>query len=163
MNTTETDLILAEQVLRYMREHGCTLSTAESCTSGRIAATLTSVSGASDYFQGSLVVYQNHLKTRLLGVPEDLIEKHDVVSEPVVRAMVQGCLAFFHTDFAIASTGYTGGGSDRVPSGTVWLGWGSKEAIHTLCLTTSNGREANTAHAAQAAIQGFIESLPIGS
>lgn len=159
MNSTKRDLELATQIREWMVSHGKTLSCAESCTSGRIAATLTSVSGASDYFQGGMLVYQNWLKTEYLGVSQELIDENDVVSEIVVRQMVQGCLKRFQTDFAIASTGYTGGGSDRVPRGTVWIGWGAPDDIHTLCLTTDAGREINTINAAAAAVFSFYKYI----
>ena len=153
MNTTTEDRELAEQIRQYMVSHHLTLATAESCTSGRIAATLTSVSGASDYFQGGMVVYQNELKTRFLGVSPELIAEHDVVSEAVVRQMAEGCLALYGTDYCICSTGYTGGGSERVASGTIWLAYGRKGDIHTHCLHLDASREDNTAMASLTAVK----------
>ena len=153
MNTTTEDRELAEQIRQYMVSHHLTLATAESCTSGRIAATLTSVSGASDYFQGAMVVYQNALKTRFLGVSPELIAEHDVVSETVVRQMAKGCLELYGTDSCICSTGYTGGGSERVASGTIWLAYGRKGDIHTHCLHLDASREDNTAMAALTAVK----------
>ena len=153
MNTTTEDRELAEQIRQYMVSHHLTLATAESCTSGRIAATLTSVSGASDYFQGGMVVYQNELKTRFLGVSPELIAEHDVVSEAVVRQMAKGCLELYGTDYCICSTGYTGGGSERVASGTIWLAYGRKGDIHTHCLHLDASREDNTAMATLTAVK----------
>lgn len=136
-----------------------TLSTAESCTSGRIAAKLTSVSGASEYFQGSLVAYQDALKIRFLGVEAQTIKEHDVVSREVVQQMVRGAIRLFGTDYAIASTGYTGAGANGIPAGTVWLGWGSEDDVHTLCLEGDHGREANTEEAANVAIEEFYKYI----
>ena len=153
MKTTTEDRELAERIRQYMVSHHLTLATAESCTSGRIAATLTSVSGASDYFQGGMVVYQNELKTRFLGVSPELIAEHDVVSEAVVRQMAEGCLELYGTDYCICSTGYTGGGSERVASGTIWLAYGRKGDIHTHCLHLDTSREDNTATAALTAVK----------
>jgi len=155
MNASTESRKLADLIREKMIDKHYTLSTAESCTSGRIAAILTSVSGASDYFQGGMVVYQDQLKERFLGVSEETIKNHDVVSREVVEQMVRGCCKLFNTDFAIASTGYTGGGSDKVPSGTVWIGWGSKDEVHTFCLTEDKGREQNTSHAAANAVKKF--------
>lgn len=140
---------LARRIRERMVERGWTLASAESCTSGRVAAMLTSISGASDYFQGSLVAYQDHLKVQHLGVRQDDIDQHDVVSQPVVEQMVRGCCALFHTDLAVASTGYTGAGSQRVPAGTVWLAWGSADEVHSVCITTGQERESNTQMAAE--------------
>ena len=153
MKTTIEDRELAERIRQYMVSHHLTLATAESCTSGRIAATLTSVSGASDYFQGGMIVYQNALKTRFLGVSPELIAEHDVVSEAVVRQMAEGCLELYGTDYCICSTGYTGGGSERVASGTIWLAYGRKGDIHTHCLHLDASREDNTAMAALTAVK----------
>jgi len=159
MHTTDDELLLADQIRLWMTSRSKTLSTAESCTSGRIAAILTSVSGASDYYQGGMVVYQDELKTRFLGVSPELIAEHDVVSEAVVRKMAEGCLECYHTDYAICSTGYTGGGSERVERGTVWLAFGKKGQIRTLCLTGDLGREQNTARAARTAVYELAQFL----
>lgn len=154
-----TNKEISEQIRKWMVQHGKTLSTAESCTSGRIAAILTSVSGASEYFQGGLAAYQDSIKMQFLGVKAETIAQHDVVSRQVVEEMVRGCVKMFNTDYAIASTGYTGAGCNGIPSGTVWLGWGNANEIHTICLTEDNGREANTANAASTAVRCFLEDL----
>jgi len=150
---------IAEQIQAIMIAHSKTLSTAESCTSGRIAALLTTISGASNYFQGGLVAYQDHLKVQYLGVSPEDIERYDVVSQPVVEQMVRGACQLFGTDFALASTGYAGTGTERIPSGTIWIGWGSQDDVHSLCLTEDNGREANTQHAVDTVLQEFLKYL----
>ncbi|MCR5313381.1 MAG: CinA family protein [Bacteroidaceae bacterium] len=159
MYTTDTDKKIAEAIKERMCKLGKTLSTAESCTSGRIAATLTSVDGASEYVQGGLVAYQDDVKSRFLGVPPSLIKEYDVVSEPVVKAMVAGACKMFDTDFAIASTGYAGSGSNGISSGTIWIGWGGGKDIHAKCLNENLGREANTAHAAECAVREFLDYI----
>lgn len=156
---TEENKTLALEVLALMRERGLTLATAESCTSGRIAALLTSVSGASDYFQGALVAYQNHIKVEKLGVSAQDIEQFDVVSQPVVEQMVRGCCQLFNTDYALASTGYAEGGTDTIPAGTIWVAWGSKEEVHTHCITTNIDRETNTQNAAETVVRLFLNYL----
>lgn len=159
MRASETDIEIAECIRAFMVANGKSLSTAESCTSGRIAASLTSVSGASDYFQGGMVVYQNQLKEKFLGVSDTTIANHDVVSSEVVTEMVKGCCRLFGTDYAIASTGYTGTGSDKVPSGTIWIGMGTATEVVAFCLTEDNGRETNTSSAAYYAIEKFKEYI----
>lgn len=133
-----------------------TLSTAESCTGGGMAAALTSVSGSSGYFQGGLVAYQNRLKEQFLGVSEADIQQYDVVSQPVVEQMVRGACALFHTHCALASTGYAGGGNGIIPQGTIWIAWGTASEVHSLCLHGDAGREANTAHAVAEALSHFL-------
>ena len=85
MKKLTDNFLLAQEIRTRMVETGKTLSTAESCTSGRIAATLTQVPGASDYFQGGLIAYQDHLKVRYLDVRQEDIDTYDVVSQPVVE------------------------------------------------------------------------------
>ena len=136
-----------------------TVSTAESCTSGRIAASLTQISGASDYFQGGIVCYQDELKVRFLGVNPDDIRQFDVVSQPVVEQMVRGACQLFHTDFAMASTGYAGGGMNGIPDGTIWVGWGSADDVHSLVICKDNGREINTENAVETVLSSMADWL----
>lgn len=148
-----------EEIQRRMITAGKTLATAESCTSGGIAREITKVAGSSDYFQGGLVAYQDRLKIQLLGVKAEDIAKYDVVSEPVVRQMVRGACQLFNTDYAIASTGYAGEGFNGIPSGTIWIAWGSSKDNCTMCLTQNIDRETNTENAIQKALEGLLSKL----
>lgn len=145
-----------KDILTSRRE---TLSTAESCTAGQVASALTSVSGASEYFQGGIVAYQNWVKVRELGVSADDIDAYDVVSRQVVEQMVKGSCTKFGTDYALATTGYADKGNGRVPDGTIWLGWGSASEQHTLCLHLDGTREANTRLASQTLLECFLDFL----
>ena len=106
-----------------LREKGETVGTAESCTGGLIAHKLTSISGSSDYFLGSVVSYANEVKVNSLGVSESDLEELGAVSEQVVRQMAEGARKVLHTSYAIATSGVAGptGGTDEKPVGTVWL------------------------------------------
>ncbi len=109
---------------RRLRERGATLSVAESCTSGLLAARITDVAGSSDYFVGGFLVYTDALKTRLLGVPASILEQHGAVSEPVAQAMAAGARERTGSTFALSVTGVAGptGGTPEVPVGTVCIG-----------------------------------------
>lgn len=144
---------------RHLLQRGETLATAESCTSGRVAATLTTLSGASGYFQGGLVAYQDRLKTAFLGVEEETITEHDVVSQPVVEQMVKGACRLFSTTYALASTGYADQGSERVPGGTIWLAWGRADDVHSRVLHLSKTREENTDTAVRVLLHEFSKYL----
>ena len=109
-----------------------TISTAESCTGGRIAAAITARSGASRYFQGGVVAYQNEVKEQLLGVPPEMIEEYDVVSRPVAEQMVRGACRLFHSDYALASTGYAEAWEGHEVE--IWVAWGSETDVHSICL-----------------------------
>jgi nicotinamide-nucleotide amidase len=93
---------------RLLTQQNKTLATAESCTGGKIAQTLTAVPGASKYFKGSVVSYDTTVKIEVLGLPESLIEEHTVVSAAVASAMALSVKRIMKTDYAIATTGNAG-------------------------------------------------------
>jgi nicotinamide-nucleotide amidase len=108
---------------RLMTEKGFTLATAESCTGGKIASTLTSVSGASNYFKGSVVSYATQTKIDVLGVSKNTIDKYGVVSAQVASEMALGIQKLMQVDYAIATTGNAGPakGDSSVDLGIVFI------------------------------------------
>ncbi len=132
----EGDILMAERVLQLLRESGSTLTTAESCTGGLIASMLTRIPGASDSFHAGFVTYDNAIKHSVLAVSEASLASEGAVSETVVKQMATGALERSGADYAIAVSGIAGpdGGTPDKPVGTVWLAWGSRDALHTRCL-----------------------------
>lgn len=122
---------VADEVVARLLD-GRTVSVAESCTGGMIAARLTDRPGASERFLGGVVAYTNEAKSDLLGVDPELIARHGAVSQEVVEAMADGAIHRFGSDFAIAVTGIAGpdGGTDEKPVGTVWI-----------CAASADGRK----------------------
>jgi nicotinamide-nucleotide amidase len=116
-----------------------TISTAESCTGGMLASLLTKMSGSSAYFKGSILSYSNEIKTELLEVPNEILQKFGAVSEETVREMLIGCRKKFKTDIVCATSGIEGpdGGSKDKPVGTVYVGvkWGEKMIIERCYFT----------------------------
>lgn len=108
-----------------------TLSTAESCTGGKIAHKITSNAGSSAYFEGSIVSYSNSVKMKNLGVKSYTLEKFGPVSEQTVIEMAQGVIKALNTDYSIAVSGVAGpsGGTKEKPVGTVWIAVASKENV----------------------------------
>lgn len=106
-----------------MRKH---IAFAESCTGGALAAHVTAQPGASQYFAGSIVCYQEHVKRDVLNVSTQSLEKYGAVSEQVAIEMLAGVLRIMSADFGIAVTGIAGpgGGTPETPVGTIWLAWG---------------------------------------
>ena len=104
---------LEEAVFQLLRERGKTLSAAESCTGGLIAKRLTDLPGSSAVFKGGVVSYTNAVKESVLGVPHQLLEEYGAVSEPVARAMAEGCRKVCGSDLAVAVTGVAGPDSDE--------------------------------------------------
>jgi nicotinamide-nucleotide amidase len=155
----------AEEVSSVIQEiliaQGKTLSTAESCTGGGIAAEITAISGSSAYFQGGLVAYQNRVKIEMLGVHPETIDTYDVVSEEVVKEMVQCACKLFGTDYAIASSGCAGptGGTEQIPVGTIWIACGSRDSILTKRLSGDLGRIPNVERATQEALKLMLQFL----
>jgi len=119
----EEDDTLAVAVGRLLNERNETLSVAESCTGGMLAKLITDVPGSSAYFVEGVVSYANEAKTRLLGVPAELIAAHGAVSAEVAEAMARGCRERSGADYALATTGVAGpaGGTAAKPVGLVYL------------------------------------------
>ncbi len=110
-------------VAGLLREQGRTVSVAESCTGGLITDRLTDIPGSSLYLERGLVTYSNRSKTDLLGVTEDILQKHGAVSEETARLMAEGVRKLAGTDLGLATTGIAGpdGGSEAKPVGTVFI------------------------------------------
>lgn len=114
----------AQQVLGdVLQQKKLTIATAESCTGGNIATLITSISGSSNYFSGSVVAYATNVKTSVLNVNEKDIEEFTVVSEQVSEQMAKGVRKLLNTDIAISTTGVAGPnkGEDGKDVGTAWV------------------------------------------
>ena len=124
---------MAEIVLRRARGRGLTLATAESCTGGNIAHSLTAVPGSSDVYLGGVVSYANAVKEGVLGVASETLAAHGAVSREVVTMMTEGARRITGADVAVATSGIAGpgGGTPDKPVGTVWM-----------AVATSTGTEA---------------------
>lgn len=138
-----------------------TISTAESCTAGRIASLLTSYPGASTYFRGGLVAYSDEIKTNMLHVDANVIAEKTPASEEVVRQMVIGANELFKSDYAVAVSGYAGpGGPDPktgIRVGTIWVAVGNADNLITMKLNEDEGREHNIQKAVAAAMHMLVE------
>jgi len=127
---------ITEKIIQRLQEERATITFAESCTGGRIAAAFTAIAGASSVLNGSCVAYANHIKTQWLGVDESLLLTEGAVSEACVRQMLEGALKMANADYAIAVSGIAGpgGGTQTKPVGTVFIGiqTPSQTSIHHL-------------------------------
>ena len=122
-----------------------TVATAESCTGGSVAKMLTSISGSSAYFNGSIVSYTNQSKVDLLNVNNNDIDNFGAVSQQVVEQMAEGVRNKLHTDYGISTSGIAGpsGGTKEKPVGTVWIAVASKNRIVSKKLKLGYNRERN--------------------
>lgn len=113
------------QLNKLLAERGApTLATAESCTGGSVASRITSVSGSSAYYLGSVVSYSNEVKHNVLDVSWSVLEERGAVSAECARAMAIGVRKLIGSDIAVSTTGIAGpaGGTPRKPVGLVYIG-----------------------------------------
>ncbi len=111
-----------EHIHQAFIQHKWTLSLAESCTGGALAARLTRLPGCSNYFLGSIISYSNSLKINILGVDPHILQQLGAVSSEVVRQMAEGVMRLTKSDYSIAVSGIAGpeGGTPQKPVGTIW-------------------------------------------
>jgi nicotinamide-nucleotide amidase len=136
---------LEQNIGDLLTDRKVTLGTAESCTGGYLAHLITSVSGSSAYYKGSIISYANEVKQDLLGVSKDTLEQFGAVSEQTVSEMITGALSQLKVDIVIAISGVAGpsGGSEEKPVGTVFIGIGTNQKTIVKKLSFTNHRERN--------------------
>lgn len=162
LNHSENELNQSARTLvTLLKEHGLTVTTAESCTGGLVSAAITSVPGASAVLDGAIVTYSPAVKGRFLEIDPSILYEVGVVSEECAKAMAEGAAKLFAADASIAVTGNAGpsAGDPAAPVGTVYI------AV-TLCgvatvrrLSLSGDRDAVREAAAKAAIQLLCEQI----
>ncbi|MGD2051960.1 MAG: competence/damage-inducible protein A [Acidimicrobiia bacterium] len=140
-------------VLGEVERRGWSLATAESATAGMVAARLTSVAGASRTFRGGVVAYQDDVKTGVLGVPEDVVAHHGVVSEATACAMADRAAVLFGTEVAVAVTGSAGPEPQERPVGTMVVAVRTPEGTRARSLHFPGDRERVRVYATTAALQ----------
>ena len=157
------DISLEALAGRLLKQQGKTIATAESCTGGRLAAALNAQSGASAYYMGSVVAYDNSVKTNILGVSPETLNTDGAVSESTVRQMAEGVRILLHTDYAIATSGIAGptGGTPDKPVGTVWIAWATPEGTQAQCFHFGAAREREqiTLRAVTEALVRLVKTL----
>lgn len=138
----EEDESLETIIGKQLTVLGKTLATAESCTGGKIAESLTSIAGASNFFKGSIVSYATQSKIDVLHISEELIKQYSVVSAQVAEAMATNVLQIFNTDYAIATTGNAGPtkGDADAEVGTVFIAIATKSRVYSEIFNFGNHR-----------------------
>jgi len=139
------------------------LASAESCTGGWIAKTMTDIAGSSAWFDCGMVVYSYEAKQAMLGVQPHTLETHGAVSRETALEMVAGALVHSGASLAVAVTGIAGpgGGSADKPVGTVWIAWKRRgDYAHAECFHFDGDREAVRRHTVAAALHGLDALLP---
>ena len=131
-----------------------TLSSAESCTGGKVGSLITSMAGASQIYKGGVIAYDNKVKEEVLSVPAQLIDIYGAVSRQCVEAMASGVQRLMHTEYAVATSGIAGpeGGSEEKPVGTVWIAVASPQNVFSQKFIFSGNRITNIKQFSAAAL-----------
>lgn len=152
-----------QQLASTLLERKQFIATAESCTGGWIAQSLTSLAGSSAWFDSGFVTYSNAAKQRLLNVPAALFEPSGpgAVSEETVLAMTAGAIASSEAMVAVAVSGVAGpdGGSEEKPVGTVWIAWQVGDVADARRFLFTGDREAVRLATVEAALDGLLQRL----
>jgi PncC family amidohydrolase len=156
---------LAERLQGLCLGRGLTVATAESCTGGLVATTITEVAGSSGYFLGGVVSYADTVKASLLGVPEATLAAHGAVSAQVAVAMATGARARFASALAVSITGVAGpdGGSEAKPVGLTYIGLAADAGTEVRRFAFTGDRAGNREAAARAALEWLIERAEAGA
>ena len=136
---------MEEVVASLLLHKQASLSTAESCTGGKIGSQIISLAGASRYYKGGVVAYDNKIKEKVLSIPTSLIDSYGAVSQPCVEAMASGVLQLFQTDYALATSGIAGpeGGTEEKPVGTLWVAIATSQKLYSKRFLFSSDRLRN--------------------
>ena len=148
------DETVASATARLLENKGATLSVAESCTGGALSAAFTAMAGASDYFLSGVVSYTNAVKSDVLGVSAETLEKYGAVSRRTAEEMALGVKKLCGSDYAIATTGVAGpsGGTPENPVGTVWIAVTAPEGVFSKKFVFGKLRQQNIERATATAI-----------
>lgn len=147
------------RIARLLKGSGKTLSAAESCTGGEISHLITTVSGSSEYYLGSVTSYAIPIKERLLGVPAETVETFGVVSPEVAAAMAEGVRKSTGSDYSVATTGLAEGGDGHYPEGTVWMAVSGPSGTRTRLFSCNLGRRGNIRQFAKAALKFLADYI----
>jgi nicotinamide-nucleotide amidase len=154
--------VFAERLGQQLLNRGEWLATAESCTGGWVAQTITAIAGSSAWFDRGFVTYSNAAKVDMLGVPEITLERHGAISEATARAMAQGVLAHSRANWALGITGVAGptGGSREKPVGTVCFAWASTDGgCEAQTCQFTGDRAAVREQSVRHALEGLLERI----
>jgi PncC family amidohydrolase len=155
------DIKLVNKVSDELKKHQVTIATAESCTGGLLAHTLTNVSGSSEYFDRGVICYSNTAKMNLLGIPAQLLNNYGAVSKEVAAAMAKAIQQRAQVDIGIATTGIAGptGGTKDKPLGLVFIGVFTKDTVVVKEFLFSGDRLTNKDSTCTAALELLLETI----
>ena len=166
MTNSDTGAELVTRIAEKLKAENARVSTAESCTGGWLAKTLTDLPGSSDWFEYGFVSYGNNAKQDQLAVPAETLDRYGAVSAEAAEAMARGALSRSGAELAVAVTGIAGpgGGSAGKPVGTVWFAWARRgQDPISRCRRFDGDRDAVRRQSVVAALSGLLELLDRGA
>lgn len=154
-------MTLSQQLHDLCIEKNVSIAVAESCTTGGLSSSISSVAGASNFFKGGIIAYQNKIKIGVLGVSESIIREKTEVCVEVVEQMSLAVRNRFSSDFSIATSGYAGptGGTELHPIGTVFIAISSKNGTVSRRFFFQGERSSVISQVIVAGIQFLLEEL----
>ena len=150
---SDCDDTLESAIGKLLRDSGCTLSAAESCTGGEISHLITTIPGSSEYYLGSVTSYAAEVKCKVLGVKRETIDAEGIVSSAVAAAMAEGVRRLTGSTYSVATTGWADAyGDEHEPAGTVWIGVSGPNGTVTERKQYHNDRKRNIERFAASAL-----------
>ena len=161
MKENEAQTTLEERVVELLAEHKMTVTTAESCTGGLIAATLVNVPGASDVLNEGYITYSNEAKIRLVNVSPETLERYGAVSSQTAKEMANGAAKAAKAEAALSATGIAGpgGGTEEKPVGLVYIGCSVNGKTTAKRCVFDGNRMENRQHTVETALEMLVEAL----
>ena len=155
------DKELLSKISNLLKKRNLTVATAESCTGGLVAHSLTNISGSSDYFDRGVISYSNKSKIEMLGVSEKILKEYGAVSEQVAKAMAEGVRTRSNADIGLATTGIAGptGGTKDKPVGLVYIAISTSKSTIIKGFQFSGDRLQNKASTCNAALKMLLDYL----
>ncbi len=152
---------ILKKISNYLLDKKLKIATAESCTGGLIAHSLTNISGSSNYFDRGIVSYSNTSKSEILNIPKKLLEEYGAVSEPIAKKMAENIRKLSKVDFGISTTGIAGptGGTKDKPIGLVYIALSTKKDIIVKKFLFRGNRINNKISTCNAALSMLYEYL----
>ena len=163
INDSDPNTPIEVRIGLALTRQGLTIAIAESATGGMVASRLTDISGSSSYFIGGIVAYSNFIKTSILGVPEQTVERYGAVSEQTALAMAKGVRHLLQTDIGVSTTGIAGptGGTTRKPVGLIYVAADFRDYTMVHRAVFSENREENKYEFTQKALEILAGVLEI--
>lgn len=157
--TLQRDLV--ERLATLCKSEQQVVATAESCTGGMIAASMTNLAGSSEWFDCGFVTYSNNAKMQMLGVDSATLDNSGAVSSATVSEMAIGAVSRSNATIACAVSGVAGpgGGSAEKPVGTVWIAWAGPAGVRQQRFLFSGNRDEIRQRTVEEALQGLIDCI----